>query len=71
MNSTIAPFGNPDRKEFAVALTRKEAADLIALLAGQLARTTIQGNHAGAAPSVILFQDSQLHSKLHFVVNPD
>lgn len=38
-----------------VALSRKEATDLIGLLTAQLAGVALQGNHSGACPEFVVF----------------
>ncbi len=43
---------NHTQKTVVIVLSRKEAANLIALLAGQLADEAVQGNHTGAAPTI-------------------
>jgi len=51
----------------------KEAADLIALLVGQLADVPVQNNHAGAAPVVDIVEDGRVGrvvSRMGFLVNP-
>ena len=50
-----------------VTISRKDAADMIALLAGQLAGKPIQGNQGGACPYIIV--DDGMGKRMTFVVD--
>ena len=60
---------NHDGKLEVVHLTRKEAADVVALLAGLLAGKHIQGHQSGEAPVLHVVKDGQIDYCLGFIVD--
>lgn len=53
-----------------IAVSRHEAANIIALLSAQLGDTNIQGNQAGACPEIRIVENGKIRSIMSFVVDP-
>lgn len=58
-----------EKELHAITLDRQEAANLIGLLAAQLAGTTLQGNMSGACPEVRIVDRGVVKHRICFVVN--
>lgn len=53
----MAKLERLSKSKSVIELSRKEAADLCALLIGQLAGTSVAGSMDGACPSVVAYED--------------
>lgn len=54
-----------------IAMSRKEAVDLIGLLAAQLGDVTLSGNHGGACPSFWINDRGHLLYRMAFVLEQE
>lgn len=54
-----------------VSVDRKDAADLIGLLAAQLAGTALTGNMSGALPSINVVENGVVKYRLVLVLGPE
>lgn len=54
-----------------IAISRKEAVDLIGLLAAQLGDVTLTGNHGGACPSFWISERGQLLYRMAVVLEQE
>lgn len=52
-----------------IAISKHEAAQIIALLAGQLADTAILGNQSGAAPTINIMDFGAIKMKIALVLD--
>lgn len=66
----MATTRNVDDRTDLVVLSRKEAANLVTLLVGQLADEPVRGNQAGEAPIIRIVEDGRAVKLLAFVVEP-
>ncbi len=60
-----------DERTKVVELSRKEAADLIALLAGLLANAAVAGNQRGAVPEIKIVDRGVVELRLLIGLEPD
>lgn len=51
-----------------IKLTAQEAADIIGLLAAQLADTPLVGNQAGACPTIKIVEDGRIKYALSLII---
>lgn len=65
----MAAIDTPQQTLEVVTISKEEAANIIALLAGQLADTHIQGVQSGAAPELRVVDRGQLVKRLVFVID--
>ena len=54
-----------------ISVSKKEAVDIIGLLAAQVANVTLSGNHAGAAPSLNILEHGVIKYRLLLCVESE